>query len=189
MNCPHCGSNLAVKGKFCAHCGSPIPEDVYIRIEEKKEIIDHGRVADAQARQTIIKETTKQGRGKVLIKIVIILVLGLLAYYFISILDGQFQREFKLREAASTTEAPLSYQVDHLFEDERNQHKSEVERLTKLEEEILEDIRNQRYDEALTKTSLLYYTNGNWSKDTEKTWDKKREDLIERLNGLLGNTR
>ena len=172
MNCPNCGSNLAEKGKFCPHCGSSIPEDILFKFDMKQEIIDYGRVAEAQTKKEVSKEHTK--RGNILVRIVLILVLGFLALFVLSMIADNNQR--------SSTQSYSS--TSSLFAEERAAHAKEIERLQKLEDEILEDIRNERYDQALTKTALLYYTTG-YSNSAKEEWDAKRESLREQLNKLI----
>ena len=63
--------------------------------------------------------------------------------------------------------------------------KKKVERLQKIEDEILADIRNKDYEQALLKAQTLYYTDS-WSNSAKEGWDNKRNALIKQLNELLG---
>lgn len=181
MNCPNCGSNLVVKGKFCPHCGTAIPEDISIKIDSRQEILDHARVAEAQedGKAKIAKEKTKRRYGCLTVIIVLILAVVVLAIYY----DYSDRQSRSSRSTISYTSSSSS----DYFSEMRTKHFAEVERLQRIEDEILEDIRNECYDQALLKAQTLYYT-GTYSSDTKKAWDEKREALIQELNALKGGT-
>ncbi len=178
MNCPNCGSNLVVKGKFCPHCGTAIPDDISIKIDSRQEILDHARVTEAQetGKATIAKEKTKRRYGCLTVIIVLILsVVALAIYYDYSDKQARNSRAYGSYSSSSSSD---------YFSEMRTKHFAEVERLQKIEDEILEDIRNERYEQALLKAQTLYYT-GTYSSDTKKAWDSKREALIHELNDLI----
>ena len=178
MNCPNCGSNLVVKGKFCPHCGTAIPDDISIKIDSRQEILDHARVTEAQetGKATIAKEKTKRRYGCLTVIIVLILsVVALAIYYDYSDKQARNSRSYGSYSSSSSSD---------YFSEMRTKHFAEVERLQKIEDEILEDIRNERYEQALLKAQTLYYT-GTYSSDTKKAWDSKREALITELTGLI----
>ena len=170
MNCPNCGGNLAEKGKFCPHCGSAIPHDLYIKIDSRQEIIDHGRVAEANYQTNREKETTKRRMGT--LKIVLIILLSpIFLIVFLNIRDmiKGFQNDQQYNQRRSI---------------EEEQKALEIDRLQKIEDEILEDIRNGQYEQALIKSQTLVYTIDNRS-SIKEAWDKKREDLIKTINTFL----
>ena len=178
MNCPNCGSNLVVKGKFCPHCGTAIPDDISIKIDSRQEILDHARVTEAQetGKATIAKEKTKRRYGCLTVIIVLILsVVALAIYYDYSDKQARNSRSYGSYSSSSSSD---------YFSEMRTKHFAEVERLQKIEDEILEDIRNERYEQALLKAQTLYYI-GTYSSDTKKAWDSKREALITELTGLI----
>ena len=174
MNCPNCGSNLVVKGKFCPYCGTAIPDDISIKIDSHQEILDHAKVTKAQeeGKTKIAREKTK--RGCLTVIIVLIFAFVTLAIYA-DYSDKRFRRERLSDSYSSTT----------FTSESQKRHNAEVERLRKIEDEILEDIRNERYEQALIKSQTLYYTD-TYSKDTKKAWDDKRESLIRELTELTG---
>lgn len=176
MNCPNCGGNLAEKGLYCPHCGTKIPYDFAVKIDSRQEILDHAKVVEAQnkGKTDIAKEKTKRNKGCLTVIIVLILACVALTVYF----DYSDRIE---RERAS-------YELDESMRDfnqPRNNHLNEIKRLQKIEDEILEDIRNERYEQALVKVNTLYYTSG-YSKETKEAWDTKREALITQLTNLIG---
>ena len=181
MNCPNCGSNLVNKGKFCPYCGTAIPEDITIRINSRQEVVDHARITEAQengkARITNAKEKTKRRFGCVTVIVVIIVAFVTLAIY------ADYSDKKARRDYWSTHSSTTSSTSDYLTES-RTQHYAEVERLQKIEDEILDDIRNERYGQALLKAQTLYYT-GTYSNETKKSWNEKREALIKELSALI----
>ena len=176
MNCPNCGSNLVVKGKFCPHCGTPIPDDLTIRINSHQEILDHARVTEAQevGKTRIAKEKTKRSYGCLTVIIVFIVATVVLAIYY-----DYSERQIQMNRSSSY----YSSNSSDYFSERRNHHYQEISRLQKIEDEILEDIRNEEYDQALLKANTLYYTD-TYSSETKKAWDTKREALIEQLTAL-----
>ena len=85
---------------------------------------------------------------------------------------------------SNTTALNRRSQTSSLFQDEKAEHAKEIERLRKIEDEILEDIRNGKYEQALAKAALLHYTAG-YSSSAGKEWDAKRVSLPEQLNKLV----
>lgn len=173
MKCPNCGSNLSVKGKFCPYCGTAIPDDVSIKIDTHQEILDHAKVTKAQeeGKTKIAREKTK--RGCLTVIVVLIFAFVALAIYA-DYSDKKYRRE-RLSD---------SYSSPVFTSESQKRHNVEVERLRKIEDEILEDIRNERYEQALIKAQTLYYAD-TYSQDTKKAWDNKRESLIRELTGLI----
>lgn len=164
MNCPNCGNPLMDKGKYCPYCGSVVSDDVTVRIDSHREIVDHARIAEANVRGVKAKETTKRHRGLMIVAIIVILgILGLAA----------FRPVFFL-------------QIDRLFGPKSDSLDDSIEtmRLQRIEDEILEDIRNEKYDQALAKAQTLRYTI-DYSPTAKREWDSKREDLIKTLEGLI----
>lgn len=166
MNCPNCGNPLVSKGKFCPFCGTGIPEDIYIKMDSMQEILDHAKIEEArvEGQKTKEKEKTKRRRGLVIIVVVLIIALtGLAAMKLTYFFPGM---------------NPFGTKSDSLDDS------IETMRLHSLENEILEDIRNERYDQALVKAQTLRYTI-DYSSTARREWDKKREDLIKTLNDLI----
>lgn len=172
MNCPNCGGNLAEKGKFCPHCGTAIPADLYIKIDSRQEIIDHGRVAEANYETSREKETTKRKMGT--LKILLILVLTPFILFFLMGIVIRIESYIHTQQ----------YNKSTAIEIEQKQKDLEIDRLQKIEDEILEDIRNGQYEQALIKSQTLVYTIDNRS-SIKEAWDKKREDLINTITTFL----
>lgn len=76
------------------------------------------------------------------------------------------------------------YNKSTAIEIEQKQKDLEIDRLQKIEDEILEDIRNGQYEQALIKSQTLVYTIDNRS-SIKEAWDKKREDLINTITTFL----
>ena len=176
MNCPNCGSHLATKGKFCPYCGTATSDDITIKVDSRQEIMDHARMAEATetGKAKIANEKTKRRFGCLTVIIVFIVAIVVLAIYY----------DYSDRQRRSNVSSYTSSSSDY-FSEMRANHFAEVQRLQGIEDEILEDIRNGRYEQALLKAQTLYYT-GTYSNDTKASWDQKREALIQQLNTLLG---
>lgn len=153
-----------------------VDDDITIKIDSRQEILDHARMAEAQetGKAKIAKEKTKRGYGCLTVIIVLIVAFVVLAIY----------DDYSYRQRISSTQSHTSSSSDY-FSEMRGKHFEEIERLQAIEDEILEDIRNERYDQALLKAQTLYYTT-DYSNDTKEAWDQKREALIQQLNTLLG---
>lgn len=164
MNCPNCGNSLVSKGKFCPYCGTAISDDISIKLDSHQEIVDHARIAEANVKGVKAKERTKRHRGLLIVVLIVIIgILGLAAFrpaYFL-----HFDRLF----------GPKSDSLDDSIE---------TMRLNRIEDEILEDIRNEKYDQALAKAQTLRYTI-DYSPTAKREWDRKREDLIKTLKELM----
>ena len=76
MHCPNCGNNIVTKGKFCSYCGTPIPEDVYVKIDSRQEIFDHAKVEEAKTRPMVTKEKEKTRRHRGVTAVFITIILG-----------------------------------------------------------------------------------------------------------------
>ena len=180
MHCPNCGNGIITKGKFCPYCGSAIPEDVFIKIDSRQEILDHARIeaAKVEGKAKVEKEKTKRRYG--CMTIVLAVIAGFVLLTALSLYSEQQVRVARISNANSTS----STYTDS-FADEKARHNNEIERLQKIEDEILEDIRNKDYEQALRKAQTLYYTDS-WSNSAKEGWDNKRDALIKQLNELLG---
>ena len=66
---------------------------------------------------------------------------------------------------------------------ELNVHEQETVRLQAIEDEILQDIREEKYEQAIAKSKILVYTGDN--KMSKKAWDEKRQELINTLAELI----
>lgn len=174
MHCPNCGNSLVTKGKFCPYCGSSVPEDIVVKIDSRQEIVDHARMEEAKGRpvETKEREKTKRRIGCLTVIIAIIAAVVILAVYY--------EQSDRIRRSSYSSSSSTS-----IFAEEKARHQKEITRLQRVEDEILEDIRNERYEQALLKAQTLYYTDS-WSKESKEAWDKKREALIKQLNELLG---
>ena len=171
MNCPNCGNSLVEKGKFCVYCGAPVPADLLIRVDSRQEsrseirseIIDHARLAEAQSETKREQEKTKRRRG-CLIAVIAVAALLILPLVVIAVKPSEYEQKQRAK-------LPI--------------HTEEIARLRALEDEILEDIRAGRYEQALAKASMLYYT-ADYDPSCGWDWDKKRQSLTDRLNELIG---
>ncbi len=173
MHCPNCGNSLVTKGKFCPYCGTAIPEDIVLRIDSKQEIWDHARMEEAKGKpaETKEREKTKRRIGCLTVIIALIAAVVVLAVYY--------EHSDRIRRSSYSSSSSTS-----IFAEEKARHQTEITRLQKIEDEILEDIRNERYEQALLKAQTLYYTDS-WSKESKSAWDAKREALITQLNELM----
>ena len=172
MHCPNCGNSLITKGKFCPYCGTSIPEDIVVKIDSKQEIVDHAQMEAARRKPIVAKEQEKTKRRIGCLTVIIALIV---AFVFLAV---YYDYSDRMRRASYS--GPTS-----VFADEKAQHQKEITRLQKIEDEILDDIRNERYEQALLKAQTLYYTD-TWSKESKAAWDTKREALIAQLNELIG---
>ena len=182
MHCPNCGNGLVTKGKFCPYCGSQIPEDIFIKIDSKQEIFDHARVEEAkgEGKAKVEKEKTKRRYGCLVVFLAIIA-----GFVILTAIALNNDKQVRITRATTTSSSSSASSSDDYFAERRAKHDKEVERLQKIEDEILEDIRNKDYEQALIKAQTLYYTDS-WSNDAKKGWDNKRTALIKQLNELLG---
>jgi len=80
LTCPNCGSSIVEKGKFCPFCGTTIPEDLLIKIETKQELIDHGRIAEAEAQKKHEEEKTERSKTIVCVIGTIVISLAIIIY-------------------------------------------------------------------------------------------------------------
>lgn len=83
MHCPNCGNPVVVKGKFCPFCGSAIPEDLCIKIDMKQEVLDNGRIAEAEAKKKYEEEKTERYSVKLCIIGTIIMMIIIFAYLIV----------------------------------------------------------------------------------------------------------
>ena len=166
LNCPNCGNPLVTKGKFCPFCGTSIPEDIYIKIDSKQEILDHAKIEEARVSGQTAKEKEKTKRRRGCLIVVVVLIIAIASIYAMPIM--YFVPELN----------PFSTKHDSLDDS------IETMRLTSLEDEILEDIRNERYEQALAKAQTMRYTI-DYSQQSRREWDQKRENLIKTLQEIL----
>lgn len=166
MNCPNCGSPLVTKGKFCPFCGTSIPEDIYIKIDSKQEILDHAKIEEARVSGKNVreKEKTKRRHGCLVVVVILFLVIS-------GIVVTPYMHFFPELNPFSTKHDSLDDSIEKM-------------RLHSLEDEILEDIRNERYEQALAKAQSLRYTI-DYSRESRREWDQKRENLIKTLKQIL----
>ena len=195
MHCPNCGNSIITKGKFCSYCGTQIPEDVLIKIDSKEEILDHARIEEAKGSPMVTKEKEKTRRHRGRIAVFLVIILGFVFLAAMTLYNDN-QRQTLIYRSPSTSsttsakkttqETKSSSEISYtgIFAAEQQQHAKEVERLRKIEDEVLEDIRNERYEQALLKAQTLRYTD-TWSKQTKEEWDKMREALIQELTELM----
>ena len=154
MNCPNCGNGLTAKGKYCPYCGTPIPEDILIRVESKyesrQEVVDHGQIA--KARTEVRKTEERTHRRKYGVIVLAILVFGFVLLFAISVFSDQARNTVFNRE----------YQ--------------ENVRLQKIEDRILQYISEGKYEQAYAMTaSLRYKADGLYADRYRMQWDKTRE--------------
>lgn len=180
MHCPNCGNGLVTKGKFCPYYGSAIPEDLLIKIDSRQEIIDHARVEEAKGEGKVKVEKEKTKRRYGCLTIFLAIIIGFVVLTAIALNNDKQVSVARYSSTSSTSSTHTDY-----FADQKARHNKEVERLQKIEDEILADIRNKDYEQALLKAQTLYYTDS-WSNSAKEGWDNKRNALIKQLNELLG---
>ena len=150
----------------------------------KDNYSEDGRIINdfLQYREKVEEEKTK--RKARWPKALIILLAFVFAVILLSFLSSH---SFYKLVHGTETDANISNSLksyEELFEREEKAHYSEINRLQKIEDEILEDIRQQKYEEAMIKAQMLVYT-VNYSNETKESWDSKRNALIEKLEQYL----
>ena len=162
LKCPECGANLEIEDNrtscYCQYCGCKIILD-----DEKHEYtinknININKTTTHTKRYindaAVIREKrkTKEGKGKFIAGILVVLaVVAYFIYFF-----GYYSNAAEKKSIA------------------------EEEQLQIVVEEILEDIENGNYDEAYVKANSLHYTSG-WSSEIEEKWDDTREALLDKI--------
>ena len=160
---------MARDGKFCPYCGTSLVNDININIKEEKynktEIFDHGRIAEANA------DERKNNAGFVLkiVGFVVAIIIFILVYSMIS-------NNNRVSEQRRVDEEMIKLA-------ELNAHDQETTRLQAIEDEILQDIRDEKYEQAIAKAKTLVYTGNNST--SKKAWDEKRQELINTLAELI----
>ena len=170
MKCPNCSGELVSKGgRFCPYCGTNLGNDINININKESfnrtEILDHGRIAEATADE-------RKNKAVVVLRIVgfaVVLIIFICVFSMIS-------RNNKANEQRKANEEAVRIA-------ELNVHEQETVRLQAIEDEILQDIREEKYEQAIAKSKILVYTGDN--KMSKKAWDEKRQELINTLAELI----
>lgn len=171
MKCPNCGGELVTQGgRFCPYCGTDLRNEININIKKesinKTEIVDHGRIAEATADE-------RKNKAWVILKVLGLAVVLIMFISVFSMISGnnRASEQRKANEEAIKLE-------------ELNAHNQEIARLQAIEDEILQDIREEKYEQAIAKAKTLVYT-GTYSSSSRKAWDEKRQELINTLAELI----
>ena len=163
LKCKSCGAILKVdadsKKIRCGYCRSEFIIDneetihTYIKIDEArlKEAETDQMVKMKKLQMSEKKYEDKKNKFKIeIIKIILTVIAVVLTWYFI----------FELP-----------------FEKMKKESDIQEEELTKLVNEIIEDVGNEKFDEAYIKAQSLKYTEG-WSSEIEEKWDNTRKEVI-----------
>ncbi len=197
--CPYCGArldtNLELKSFFCKYCGGRIYVDdkdstkIELRKMEHTETMkqldnahdfrtmDHIERIQAEANSLEKFKTEQKNKGgfrKGCVSVVLIVVLGFVILTAIAI--------FATNRNTTTYD---SEDAEHIAIHER-----EVQRLTAIEQEVLDEIAKGDYAKALVKANTIHYTApsfvGIGVYGAEKKWDDRREEIIKSIYQVSG---
>lgn len=158
LKCPNCGSNLSFGEErdylFCQYCGVKLIID-----NENEHIYRHIDEADMKRAETekIVKlkkiefnekKAKKESKTDMLIGIIVIILLIVGVVSFNSYFSGEESKSIQ-------QEATLQELVD----------------------EIMNDVKEERFDDAYIKAQSIKYTE-NWSDEIEEKWDNTRKQVI-----------
>ena len=206
QRCPYCGANLIPESGlstfFCKYCGGRILVDdsnkrnVELRKMEHAETMkqldnahdframEHIEKIQAEANSQErfrAKQKSKGGFGKGCLTVIVIIILGFVALGIISIIAA---RDVSSGFRTSTSSSSLT------DAEKLSNHNKEVERLTKIEQEVLDEIARGDYAQALVKANTIHYTAPEYMGlgiyGSVAQWDERREEIIQSIYQVSG---
>lgn len=178
MKCPNCGAKLVEENGFdayvCKHCGvkvvlegrSKAAINAEVRFKEmehkermQREKYEHEKEMISEMDEYDKKRSKRKRKGKNTWIVVLVLVL------------------FTFLIICGVTLYTIGAESDR-------KHEELVKELKRIEDLVDKEIENKEYELALSNAKKLILDD-NYSGKEEETWEKKREDYIERIEALI----